>query len=125
MSGCGRRVSPVRGMQPIGDAQRVQLSPRPARRSMQSERRQTPAAQREAKRLPPTQYFVLRQRPRGVADVVDEGLDQRTHSSILQRHDRDRPGKKGKIDRQYLEREVLACEMQHVTRLYCNKSTGV
>jgi hypothetical protein len=60
-------------------------------------------------RLPSTQYFGLRQRPRGVADVVDEGSDQRTHSSILQRHDRDWPGTKGKIDRQYLEREVLAC----------------
>jgi len=77
----------------------------------------------QLERLPPN--FVLRQRPRGVADGVDEGLDQRTHSSILQRHDRDRPGTKGKIDRQYLEREVLACEMQHGTRLYCNKSTGV
>ena len=76
-------------------------------------------------RLPQTQRFVLRQRSRGVADVADEGLDQRTHSSILQRHDRDRPGMNGKIDRQYLELEVLACEMQHGTRLYCNKATSV
>jgi hypothetical protein len=58
----------------------------------------------------PTQQsklLAVLQRPRDIADAVDEDLHHRTDSSILQRDDRDWPATMGKIDRQYAEGVLL------------------
>ena len=65
------------------------------------------------------------QRPRDIADAVDEGLHHRTDSSILQLDDRDWPGTRGKIDRQYAERGVHGWgKTHHGARQHSNKTTG-
>ena len=65
------------------------------------------------------------QRPRDIADAVDEGLHHRSDSPILQRDYRDWPGKTEKIDRQYAEREVLGWgKTQHGARQQSNKTIG-